>query len=107
MDVLMICIFGTLACLIFFFICYSVTTKQLIRDQEKEIAKLSTENRRLKSALAGARYVEHLVISKEPANNPKATVKKYIMPKDETWAEDMQRDAECYYESLAESEEEE
>ena len=30
--------------------------------------------------------------------------KKLIMPKDETWAEDMQRDAECYYESLAESE---
>ena len=75
MDVLMICVFGTLACLIFCFVCYSVTTKQLIRDQEKEIAKLSTENRRLKSALAGARYVEHLVISKEPASNPKATVR--------------------------------
>lgn len=54
MDVLMICIFACLSLLIGFFIAYSVTTKRIIQDQEKEIAKLTTENMRLryKSALS-------------------------------------------------------
>ena len=51
MDVLMLCIFGCLGLLIGFFIAYSVTTKRIIQDQEKEIAKLTTENMRYKSAL--------------------------------------------------------
>ena len=75
MDILMICIFGTLGCLIFFFVCYSFTTNKIIRGQEKEIAKLSTENRRLRSALNGAKYVERIVLSKDPASNPKAAVR--------------------------------
>ena len=52
MDVLMICIFVCLALLIGFFIAYSVTTKRIIQDQEKEIAKLTTENMRYKLALS-------------------------------------------------------
>lgn len=51
MDVLMLCIFGCLGLLIVFFIAYSVTTKRIIQDQEKEIAKLTTENMRYKTAL--------------------------------------------------------
>lgn len=51
MDILMLCIFGCLVLLIGFFIAYSVTTKRIIQDQEKEIAKLTTENMRYKSAL--------------------------------------------------------
>ena len=50
MDVLMICIFVCLGLLIGFFIAYSVTTKRIIQDQEKEIAKLTIENKRYKSA---------------------------------------------------------
>lgn len=51
MDVLMICIFVCVGLLVVFFIAYSVTTKRIIQDQEKEIAKLTTENMRYKSAL--------------------------------------------------------
>lgn len=51
MDVLMICIFVCLGLLVGLFIAYSVTTKNIIQDQEKEIAKLTTENMRFKSAL--------------------------------------------------------
>lgn len=51
MDVLMVCIFVCLGLLVCFFIAYSVTTKRIIQDQEKEIAKLTTENMRYKSAL--------------------------------------------------------
>lgn len=51
MDVLMVCIFVCLGLLICFFIVYSVTTKRIIQDQEKEIAKLTTENIRFKSAI--------------------------------------------------------
>lgn len=50
MDVLMICIFVCVGLLVVFFIAYSVTTKRIIQDQEKEIAKLTTENKRYKSA---------------------------------------------------------
>lgn len=51
MDVLMICIFVCVGLLVVFFIAYSVTTKRIIQDQEKEIAKLTTENMRYKSAI--------------------------------------------------------
>ena len=52
MDVLMVCIFVCLGLLVCFCIAYSVTTKRIIQDQEKEIAKLTTENMRYKSALS-------------------------------------------------------
>ena len=55
MDILMICIFVCLGLLAGFFIAYSVTTKSIIQDKEKEIAKLTTENLRMKSALVKIR----------------------------------------------------
>lgn len=47
MDILMVCIFACWTLLVFFFVCYAVTTKKIIHDQEKEIAALHTEVRRL------------------------------------------------------------
>lgn len=47
MDILMLCIFVCWGLLVFFFICYAVTTKKIIQEQEKEIAALHTEIRRL------------------------------------------------------------
>ena len=75
MDVLMICIFACWGLMVFCFICYSVTTKNIIRDQEKEIATLKTHNRRLQAALRGSRFVTTIVTSKDPVKNPKAIVK--------------------------------
>lgn len=39
------------ACLLISFICYSTATNRIIKDQEKEIASLKTELRRLKVIL--------------------------------------------------------
>lgn len=39
------------ACLLISFICYTATTNRIIKDQDKEIASLKTEVRRLKVRL--------------------------------------------------------
>lgn len=57
MDIIMVCIFGCLACLIFFFICYSVTTNKIIRGQEKEIETLQAQNKRMETALIKLRDI--------------------------------------------------
>lgn len=49
MDILMLCIFVCWGLLVFFFICYAITTKRIIQDQEKEIAALKTEILRVKN----------------------------------------------------------
>lgn len=51
MDILMICIFVCLGLLVGFFIAYSVTTKSIIQDQEKQIARQNTEILRLQFKL--------------------------------------------------------
>lgn len=51
MDVLMICIFVLSGLLVGFFIAYSVTTKSIIQDQEKQIARQNTEILRLQAKL--------------------------------------------------------
>lgn len=56
------------------FICYKYYTESIIKDQEREIAKLKTENKRLYSALRGAKYVSKLVVSKNTIDFP-ATAK--------------------------------
>ena len=56
------------------FIAYKIITDKIIRDQEREIAKLKTENRRIYSALSGAKYVSKLVVSKNTIDYP-ATAK--------------------------------
>ena len=50
MDIIMFCIFVCLGLLVFFFICYAVTTKKIIRGQEKEIAALRTKLHRIMSS---------------------------------------------------------
>ncbi len=50
MDILMVCIFACWTLLVFFFICYAVTTKKIIQDQEKEIAALRTKLHRIMSS---------------------------------------------------------
>ena len=71
-------IFGIIgfSCLILSFIGYSATTNKIIKDQERDIAKLETENKRLKSALRGKRYVKDAVYLDYPITNPKAQIIK-------------------------------
>ena len=57
-------------CLILGFIGYSVTTNKIIKDQEREIEILKTDNERLRSALRGARYVKKLVLQDYKISNP-------------------------------------
>lgn len=64
------------SCLILSFIGYSATTNKIIKDQERDIAKLETENKRLKSALRGKRYVKDMVYYDYPVTNPKAHIIK-------------------------------
>ena len=75
MDVLMICIFACWGLMVFCFICYKEKKKNIIRDQDKEIATLKTHKRRLQAALRGSRFVTTIVTSKDPVKNPKAIVK--------------------------------
>jgi hypothetical protein len=49
MDILMLCIFICWGLLVFFFICYAITTKRIIQGQEKEIAALRTEIHRIQN----------------------------------------------------------
>ena len=58
------------SCLILGFIGYKLTTDKIIKDKDKEIAKLTTENKRLKSALRGAKYVNKIVLSDKPLDYP-------------------------------------
>ena len=58
MNFIVISIFATLGILIAAFVGYSVTTGSIIRDQEKQIAKLRTENFRLKAAQHGRQHVQ-------------------------------------------------
>ena len=51
MDFIMMSIFVTLGLLIICFACYAVMTNSVIKDQEKQIAKLRTENFRMAAAM--------------------------------------------------------
>lgn len=64
------------SCLILSFIAYSTTTNKIIKDQERDIEKLTAENKRLKSALRGKRYVKDIVYHDYPITNPKAQIVK-------------------------------
>lgn len=69
MDIIGLCIFGTLAILIVAFIGYFITTKKIIDSQETEIEILKRDNERLKSALSGAKYVKSLTLSDTPISS--------------------------------------
>lgn len=51
MEFIMACIFVSIAALIAFFVGYAITTNDVIRTQEKQIARLRTDNFRLQAAL--------------------------------------------------------
>jgi hypothetical protein len=55
MDIIMVCLFGCWVLLVFFFICYSVTTNKVIKDQETEIETLHAEIQRLQKTRGGVR----------------------------------------------------
>lgn len=55
MDIMMLCLIGFWVILVVCFIYYSSITKKIIKDQEKEIVSLRTENMRLKNRLGGRR----------------------------------------------------
>ena len=73
MDIIMTCIFVALAVLIASFVGYKVMTDSIIKDQEKQIAKLRTENFRLQAKLDNRPKVKTIEIydhTVEPGNIP-------------------------------------
>ena len=57
------------------FVGFKFYTDSIIDEQEKEIAALRNENRRLQAALRGSKYVTIISTSKDPVKNPKAIIK--------------------------------
>lgn len=74
MGFLMACIFVSLVTLIVFFIGYTITTNSIIKDQEKQIAKLRTDNFRLQAAMRGRHFVKNVEYHDEQHAAPKAQV---------------------------------
>lgn len=68
-------------------IAYTFITNKIIKDQEREIEILKTDNERLRSAIRGARYVKNLRLSKEPVD-PSMTF-TVINPKGKKVLEDL------------------
>ena len=63
----LVIIAAVIVCLLAVFVlAHTVVTDKIIKDQERELAKLRTENKRLRSALRGAKYVDNLKLSNEP-----------------------------------------
>ena len=69
MDIIGLCIFGTLVLLVVAFIGYFITTKKIIDSQETEIEILKRDNERLKGALSGAKYVKSITLSDKPISS--------------------------------------
>lgn len=57
------------ACCILGVLGYTATTNKIIKEQEREIAALTTENKRLKTALKAKKKVKVVTVSPEPSNN--------------------------------------
>ena len=66
MEKLIIIASVVLCLLAIFVLAYKSVTDKIIKDQEREISALKTENKRLRSALRGAKYVDNLKLSNEP-----------------------------------------
>jgi hypothetical protein len=64
------------------FLGYKYYTEAVIRQLESERDKLKVENRRLRAALRGSKYVKDLKLSSEPLDYP-ATAKIEILKPDE------------------------
>ena len=74
--------------LIIGFIGYKITTGKIIKDQEREIEILKTDNERLRSAIRGAKYVDNLILSNDTEQRPSVTF-KIINPESKKVLEDL------------------
>lgn len=82
MDYLLFfCLLG-IGLIIVGFLGYKYYTEAVIGQLESERDKLKVENRRLKAALRGSKYVKDLKLSSEPLDYP-ATAKIEILKPDE------------------------
>lgn len=66
MEKLIIIASVVLCLLAIFVLAYKSVTDKIIKDQDREISALKIENKRLRSALRGAKYVDNLKLSNEP-----------------------------------------
>ena len=74
MDFLFTFALGSVVILTACIIAYRYYTNSIIKDQEKEIARLRTENFRLQAALRGKRYVKNVEYVDEELHNPQAKI---------------------------------
>ena len=58
------------ACLILGFIGYKRSTDKIIKEQDRELAALETENKRLKSALRGLKRIQKVYFSDKEIDYP-------------------------------------
>ena len=79
--ILFFCLLG-IGLIIVGFLGYKYYTEAIIRQLESERDKLKVENRRLRAALRGSKYVKNLKLSSEPLDYP-ATAKIEIIKPDE------------------------
>ena len=79
--ILFFCLLG-IGLIIVGFLGYKYYTEAIIRQLESERDKLKVENRRLRAALRGSKYVKDLKLSSEPLDYP-ATAKIEILKPDE------------------------
>lgn len=79
--ILFFCLLG-IGLIIVGFLGYKYYTEAVIRQLESERDKLKVENRRLRAALRGSKYVKNLKLSSEPLDYP-ATAKIEIIKPDE------------------------
>lgn len=79
--ILFFCLLG-IGLIIVGFLGYKYYTEAVIRQLESERDKLKVENRRLRAALRGSKYVKNLKLSSEPLDYP-ATAKIEILKPDE------------------------
>lgn len=79
--ILFFCLLG-IGLIIVGFLGYKYYTEAIIRQLESERDKLKVENRRLRAALRGSKYVKNLKLSSEPLDYP-ATAKIEILNPDE------------------------
>lgn len=79
--ILFFCLLG-IGLIIVGFLGYKYYTEAIIRQLESERDKLKVENRRLRAALRGSKYVKNLKLSSEPLDYP-ATAKIEILKPDE------------------------
>jgi hypothetical protein len=90
MDTIMAWFGITLALLVVCWICYSHLTSSIIKDQQREIARLKRDKKRLESAVRASREVKSIEVYTEPSRQPqKANLRiiRHTDGKDELFGE--------------------